>query len=70
VNPVASFCAEEICPKAKDSSVQRRVKKMRRELPEPDHSALISTALLKTSTLYEVMRRYAPVHERTDNKDY
>jgi len=23
---------------------------MRRELPEPDHSALISTALLKTST--------------------
>jgi len=26
--------------------------KMRRELPEPDHSALISTALLKTSTCF------------------
>ena len=26
------------------------MKRMRRELPEPDHSALISTALLKTST--------------------
>jgi hypothetical protein len=46
------------------------MKKMRRELPEPDHSALISTALLKTSTLYEVMPRHAPVHEPTDNKEY
>jgi hypothetical protein len=64
------FVPKKFAPKQKTPSVQPRMEKMRRELPEPDHSALISTALLKTSTLYEVMRRYAPVHERTDNKDY
>jgi hypothetical protein len=41
---------EKFCPKAKDFSVHRRVQKMRRELPESNPSALISTALLKTST--------------------
>jgi hypothetical protein len=41
---------KKFCPKAKDSSVHRRVQKLRRELWSPNPSALISTALLKTST--------------------
>jgi len=44
---------------------------MRRELREPDHSALISTALLKTSTcLTNSFPGKGPVYERTDNKEY
>jgi hypothetical protein len=34
-SPAREICAGEIAPKAKDSSVLRRVKKMRRELTEP-----------------------------------
>src|SRR5580700_4487432 len=42
-------CCRRNCPKAKDSSVRRRVEKMRRDFWSPRPSAL-STALLKTST--------------------
>jgi hypothetical protein len=35
VKPVASSVPKKLCPKAKDSWVLRRVKKVRRELAEP-----------------------------------
>src|SRR5271165_5501325 len=52
------------CPKAKDSSVQRRVKKMRRELPEPwTIGADFYRPAQDINLPYQLMPRLSPGHE-------